>query len=154
LASNCNNGTSIIASELNVSYNAASKWIHRLIHSTEKKSVARLNDLLRFGAPDTFTAAQVCKIIAICYEPPADHGSLITYLTHRMLKDKVIGKGIIEPISTREISRVLQEASIRPHKSRYWLNAKADERIADICSTYQSAVNKSDKLVTNYYEMT
>jgi len=70
----------------------------------------------------------------------------------------VIEKGIVTSISTSEIGRILQEASIRPHKSRYWLNSKADERkderIADICATYQSALIKSDQLVISYDEMT
>jgi len=158
LGSSDNKSISTIASELGVSYNVVSKWIERWIYSPEKECAARLKDLPRSGSPDTFTAEQVCKIIAICCEPPIDHGCHITHWTHRELANKVIEKGVVYTISTSEIGRILKEASIRPHKSRYWLNAKADERkderIADICETYQSALTKPDRLVVSYDEMT
>jgi len=158
LASHRNMDVSRIASELDLSYNTVSKWIERWLYSPETECMKRLKDLPRSGAPDRFTAEQVCKIIAICCEPPADYDRPITYWTHRELADEVIKQGVVDSISTSEIGRILQEASIRPHKSRYWLNAKADERkderIADICATYQLASTTPDELVISYDEMT
>lgn len=47
---------------------------------------------------------------------------------------------------------------MQPHRSRYWLNAKADERkeerIADICSIYQLAPNQHDEITFSVDEMT
>ncbi len=47
---------------------------------------------------------------------------------------------------------------MQPHRSRYWLNAKPDERkderIADICTLYHEAQNRPDELVMSTDEMT
>ena len=47
---------------------------------------------------------------------------------------------------------------MQPHRSRYWLNAKPDERkderIADLCALYQDAPNRPDELVISTDEMT
>lgn len=47
---------------------------------------------------------------------------------------------------------------MQPHRSRYWLNAKADERkeerIADICALYQQAPQQRDEITFSVDEMT
>lgn len=47
---------------------------------------------------------------------------------------------------------------MQPHRSRYWLNAKADERkeerIADICDLYQQAPHQRDEITFSVDEMT
>jgi hypothetical protein len=47
---------------------------------------------------------------------------------------------------------------LQPHRSRYWLNAKADERkeerIADICNLYQQAPTQHDEITFSVDEMT
>lgn len=48
--------------------------------------------------------------------------------------------------------------TLQPHRSRYWLNAKPDERkderIADICALYQEAPKRADELIMSSDEMT
>jgi len=36
---------------------------------------------------------------------------------------EAIKRGIVETISTRSVERFLKEADLKPHQSRYWLNA-------------------------------
>lgn len=47
---------------------------------------------------------------------------------------------------------------MQPHRSRYWLNAKEDEkkdeRIADICALYQKAATQVDEITWSVDEMT
>lgn len=47
---------------------------------------------------------------------------------------------------------------MQPHRSRYWLNAKADERkaerIADICQLYRHALQSAREIVISLDEMT
>jgi putative transposase len=39
----------------------------------------------------------------------------------RELADEIIKQGIIESISVRHVGRLLEEAEVKPHQSRYWL---------------------------------
>lgn len=53
----------------------------------------------------------------------------------------------------------LKKNDLRPHKSKYWLNSKADEhkdeRINDICNLYQkAATDDNSELITSVDEMT
>jgi hypothetical protein len=102
-----------------------------------------LADAPRSGHPDIFTAEQICALIAIACEPPEDHGRPITHWTARELKDQVIKAGIVSSISVRHVNRLLRAIDLQPHRSRYWLNAKADpqkeEKIRALCTLYQQA---------------
>ena len=47
---------------------------------------------------------------------------------------------------------------LKPHRSQYWLNAKADdrkqERIEDLCTLYGNALNNTEEIVISVDEMT
>jgi len=103
----------------------------------------RLADAPRPGRPDTFTAEQFCRIIALACEEPDKHGRPITHWTARELKDEVLHQGIVPSISQRHLKRLLNQTDIQPHRSRYWLNAKSDphkeEKIRALCALYAQA---------------
>jgi len=147
-----------IAQKLGTNNNTVSVWVARWRDSTDKPPEARLQDAPRPGAPDKFNAEQLCQIVAIACEAPADHGRPITHWTHRELAQVVVEKGIVDSISVSHLGELLKK-DLRPHHSKYWLNSKADERkeerIADICILYHGCKERSAKeVVLSIDEMT
>jgi hypothetical protein len=67
----------------------------------------------------------------------------ISHWTPRELADEAIQRQILTRISPRHVGRFLDEAELRPHQSRYWLNGAPDpqakEKIADVTSLYAQA---------------
>ncbi len=68
----------------------------------------------RSGAPDKFSAEQLCQIIAIACEAPADHGRPITHWTHRELAQVVVEKGIVNSISVSHLGELLKKMTCNP----------------------------------------
>lgn len=64
-----------------------------------------LDDNPRSGCPPTFTADQVCQIVALGCESPADSGRPISQWTHRELADEVMKREIVQSISPRTVGR-------------------------------------------------
>ncbi len=80
-----------------------------------------LEDLERVGAPVKFSMEQVIELFALACSPPEDYGRPNRYWTPRELADEIMKLGIIESISVRHVARLLEEAELKPHASRYWL---------------------------------
>ena len=113
----------------------------------EAAIMAVLADQPRRGAPATFTAEQICQIIAVACESPALSDRPITEWTARELADEVSKRQIVESISPSQVSRFLEEAELKPHRSRYWLNnqraedpAQFDQEVKTVCELYQAAL--------------
>ena len=107
---------------------------------------AALADEGRSGAPDTFEPEQLVKIVAVACEEPQVSGREISHWTPRELADEVSKRKIVLSISPRHVGRVLDEADLKPHLSRYWLNNKRaedpemfDAEVKQVCSHYLSA---------------
>lgn len=103
----------------------------------------RLKDAARPGAPATFTPEQLTHIFAVACEDPAESGRPISHWTAREIADEMIGRGIVETISPRHVSRLLDEADLKPHRIGYWLFSpredRFDEKVAEICDLYKTA---------------
>lgn len=56
-------------------------------------------------------------------------------------------QGIIESISFRHVGRLLEEAELKPHQSRYWLTPPVDEefdtKLENITTLYTSAIERN-----------
>lgn len=153
-----------IAKKLNTEQNTVSKWINRWIKSelkhtrddpsddsnsnVQERCLASdwpetLRDAQRSGAPLKFTPEQFVSIVALACTEPSQCGREITNWSHRELRDESVKQEIVEQISERHIGRILAEASLQPHRNRYWLNGKEDpdkrRRIVDICACYRQA---------------
>jgi transposase len=148
-----------IAATLRVCANTVRKWIKRYTcqplpataHPGPQAPAVEpppskltcLADAPRSGRPDTFTAEQFCKLVALACEKPEDHGRPITHWTARELTDAVIRQAIVSTISVRQVNRLLRATDLQPHRSRYWLNAKSDpqkaEKIRTVCAVYHQA---------------
>lgn len=98
-----------IAQRLGVRGNTVSVWTARWSELDSEPVYDRLQDRPRPGAPDTFTPAQLCQIIALACESPSDYGRPITHWTHRELTEEVIKQGIVESISSTYLGRLLKK---------------------------------------------
>lgn len=67
-----------------------------------------LHDAPRSGTPPTFTAEQVCQIVAVACESVGDSGRPVAQWTHRELADEVVQRGIVRWISSRTVGRFLK----------------------------------------------
>ena len=108
-----------------------------------------LVDAYRPGKPATFSPEQIVKLIAVACEPPQHSGRPITRWGSRELAAEVVKRGIVKTIARSTVSRLLKEAKIKPHLSRYWLNAQPeDEAVFDaqvrvVCALYRQATQLS-----------
>jgi transposase len=104
-----------------------------------------LSDAFRSGTPGKFTAEQLAKVIAVACEPPEQSDRPVTHWTARELADEVTKRHIVDSISVRTVGRLLGDADLKPHQSRYWLNANPedpeafDAQVRTVCSLYLQA---------------
>jgi hypothetical protein len=62
-----------------------------------------------------------------------------------MMSAEVVKRGIVKTITHSTVSRLLKEAKIKPHLSRYWLNAQPedeaafDAQVRAVCALYRQA---------------
>lgn len=133
------------------------KWVRRVEAQIEKLAanhcnrdflrellIRTLTDAERSGRPDIYTAEQLCRIIKLATEKAVDYGYPISHWSVRELAMEVRKQGIAAGISDRSVGRILDCVDLKPHKSRYWLNAKCkdgefDARVAEVCKIYQNA---------------
>jgi putative transposase len=120
-----------IARNLDINRQTARLWRNRWLETEGKELsiVQRLQDSERVGAPGKFSMEQVIELFALACSPPEDYGRPISHWTARELADEVIKQGIIESISIRHVGRLLEEAELQPHASRYWLTPPCGRRI-------------------------
>ncbi len=107
---------------------------------------AALSDAPRPGAPDTFTPEQLVQVVAIACGDPRESNREISHWTRRELADEVIQRKIVDTISPRHVGRILDEADLKPHLSRYWLNNERDKdpqafdaNVKQVCGLYTAA---------------
>ncbi len=104
-----------------------------------------LLDARRSGRPATFSPEQVVKVIALACEPPRASGRPINHWFSKELVAELVKRGVVPSISRATVSRLLREAKIKPHLSRYWLNAlpkdeaKFDAQVRAVCALYKQA---------------
>lgn len=67
-----------------------------------------LADAPRSGTPATFTAEQICQIVALACEDPGECGRPVTHWSPPELADEAIKRGIVESISARSVGRFLK----------------------------------------------
>nr|WP_242056161.1 helix-turn-helix domain-containing protein [Nostoc flagelliforme] len=112
-----------IARNLDINRQTARLWRNRWLE-TEGQELSikqRLQDSERIGARPKFSMEQVIELFALACSPPSDYGRPISHWTSQELADEIIKLGIIESISVRHVGRLLEEAELKPHASRYWL---------------------------------
>jgi len=87
------------------------RWLEFRDIPVEEVSVPeRLADAPRPGAPAKFTPEQVCQIIALACEKPADSDRPISQWSHSELADEIVRRGIVPSISPRHAGRLLKRS--------------------------------------------
>lgn len=115
----------------------------------DKRLAALLEQVLldgyRRGKRASFSPEQFVKIVALACERPKASGRTLSHWTSKTLAAEVIKRGIVKTICRATISRLLKDAKIKPHRSRYWLNAcpadptQFDEQVRQVCAIYRQA---------------
>jgi putative transposase len=113
-----------IARALGISRDMARLWRNRWLALSQKDVavVERLQDAERSGAPATFSLEQILHLFAMACEKPEMYERPISEWTAWELADEMVKQGIVASISPRHVGRLLEEASLKPHQSGYWLN--------------------------------
>jgi len=152
-----------IANKLDVSRNTVRLWRERwhasqpLLSAVEKVELSDkklgaligeiLSDRPRTGRPGKFSQGQFVKIIAVACEDPALSKRPISHWTARELADEAILRNIVPSISVRTVKRLLDEVDLKPHRIKYWLNARPKDpeifskEVQKICDLYAQALN-------------
>ncbi len=117
----------------------------KALRKYSQQVVAILDDAPRCGAPPVFTAEQVVGIIALACEVLDESEEGISHWTHRQIAQEAVRRGIVEEISPSTVGRLLSQASLKPHRWRYWLNSpmkdteQFQKEAKAICDVYREA---------------
>jgi transposase len=109
-----------------------------------------LCDEQRSGGPSKFTAEQLTMIFAIACEAVEESGRPVARWTQKEIIEEAVSRGIIESMSTSQISVLLAEAQLQPHKSKYWLNTREkdpdvfQEQAVTVCEAYLEAADQAE----------
>jgi len=91
---------------------AAGEWDQAVL---TEKVLDVLEDRERPGAPSTFTAEQLCQIVALaCEKRPEECGRPVSHWTARELADEAKLRGIVPKISPRHLGRFLKKWTSGP----------------------------------------
>ena len=113
LAAADGHNNSEIAHRLSVSLPTVRRWRERwlvlqVVALTDLDVAARLTDVPRPGRPIQIADTQVCQIVRMACEAPADSGRPITEWTGREIADEAIRRKIVEHISPRHAARLVK----------------------------------------------
>jgi putative transposase len=104
-------GVSETASRLGAWRKTVSCWRARWLKSPAETPVTgRLADAPRPGTPPTFTAEQICAIVALACEAPRASGLPLTHWSQSALARQAIKRGLVETISQRQVGRILKRS--------------------------------------------
>ena len=122
------------ARRMNCGREKAYRWYHRTgdllaelpkhspmtVLQLERHLRCFLKDNMRPGAPPTYSPEQQCAIVAIALEKPEKYSVESEKWTHRELAMVARQQGIADSVSRSTVGRILAEANIKPHRSKYW----------------------------------
>ncbi|WP_072016054.1 helix-turn-helix domain-containing protein [Leptolyngbya sp. KIOST-1] len=113
-----------IARELGITKDTSRLWRSRWLELSARELPIedRLQDAPRAGCPPTFTLEQITQLYALACAPPEQYGRPISHWTGCELADEMMKQGIVDTISPRHVGRLLAEAELKPHQTRYWLH--------------------------------
>lgn len=107
------NGVRACARELDTWPKTVRYWCRRWREAPDAQPVSeRLVDAPRSGAPATFTAEQICAVVAMTCERPEDSDRPISQWSQREIADEAMRRGIIPRVSQRSIGRFLKKKRI------------------------------------------
>jgi putative transposase len=103
-------GVRASAWELGVWPKTVRHWRKRWRQAADGQSVSeRLADAPRSGAPATFTAGQICALVAMTCEKPSESDRPISQWSQREIADEAMRRGLVASISQRSVGRFLKK---------------------------------------------
>ena len=99
--------TEEVARRLHLDSDAVRQWRARW-RERLGSVVERLADAPKSGRPARITPEQICQIVALACEIPADSDRPISQWTARELADEIVRRGIVDRISARHVGRLLK----------------------------------------------
>ena len=104
------------ARELGVWPKTVRYWRRRWRQADHRHSVCeRLADAPRSGAPATYTAEQICAVVAMTCEKPSDSERPISQWSQRDIADEAMRRGLVPNISQRSVGRFLKKRRTSSH---------------------------------------
>jgi putative transposase len=98
------------AQELEVWPRTVRRWRQRWRVAADGVSVPeRLADAPRPGAPATYTAEQICAVVAMTCEKPEASDRPISHWSQREIADEAMRRGLVPSISQRSVGRFLKK---------------------------------------------
>jgi len=155
-----------IANDLNIGRMTVATWRRRWLVNNEclesldehaegveyKRGILKiLSDAQRPGVPPKFSPEQICQIINIACEQPSDLGVPLSHWSLASLTEELIKRGVVESISTSQLSVFLNEAKIKPHRVKEWIHtpvadeAAFNQAVHDLCEIYKAAPEMHEK---------
>ena len=138
-------GSRTVANKLDLSRSTVLNWRERWAscgHSGLPVSEI-LKDKERAGAPASFTAEQICQLVAMACQKPSDFNRPISHWSSRELAEELVIQNVVSNISPKHVARLLSEGKIKPHLMNYYLHTEKDEnfdkKVSDICELYRQA---------------
>ena len=109
LAADQGEGVRATARRLHLARGRVQSWRHRWLAAAATASVVvRLADQPRSGAPAKYTPEQICAVVALACESPADSALPNSHWTQQELATEAIKRGIVETLSQRSVGRFLK----------------------------------------------
>lgn len=133
-----------IARELEIGKEMSRRWRRRWQELRERETEVRqrLEDAPRPGTPATFSLEQITQLYALACSSPEEYGRPISHWTPRELAEEMVKQGIVKSISPRHVGRLLAEAELKPHQSRYWLNPPPTQTSSSKSKTSAKCIRK------------
>ena len=101
------------AERLGVWRKTVSEWRKRWLSGAVNGGVlGRLSDRPRNGAPATFTAEQICAIIALACESPSESSTPTTHWSQQEIADETVRRGVVKAISQRSVGRFFKRIGL------------------------------------------
>jgi putative transposase len=104
------------AREVGVWPKTARYWRKRWRQGGDGRSIGeRLADAPRSGKPPTYTAEQICAIVAMTCEKPSESERPISQWSQREIADEAIRRGLVPNLSQRSVGRFLKKRPTSNH---------------------------------------
>lgn len=127
-----------VARELGWQPRTVRKWVARV----RRKGVHGLADDARSGRPRRISSHERAAVVAAACASPAEYGLAgYTKWSGALLASALQGAKRVLAISGRSVNRILQTATIKPHRIEYWKRRQDpdfDRKAAPILDLYQS----------------
>jgi putative transposase len=99
------------ARELHLARDMVQRWRRRWLGTQEIADIAtRLSDAPRPGTPATYSPEQICAIVALACESPAESGVPLTHWTQQAIAEEAMRRGIAPAVSQRAVGHFLKRS--------------------------------------------